>query len=227
MDNIVYAAILSIGLCLALPLGLVDQEKFQTIKGWGTVVDPDGDCRFEAKVGKLTITIPKLPHDFTYRPDFANQNGPRILQEVNGDFSIQVRVKAFPRPEKNTSSSGKYSFVGSGLLVWVDNKNFIRLERSAEGNAGTLFVWLERFQDGNSVARKMTKIVDQDTYFKVERKANKLSFAIKQGGDEQPWVEVQTQDGDLPQMLKVGVHAINTTTKVFSPQLEELKLITK
>ena len=41
---------------------------------------------------KLTITIPNLPHDFTFRPDFVNQNGPRIVQDVDGDFSIQARV---------------------------------------------------------------------------------------------------------------------------------------
>jgi len=228
MMRVVHLALLSLGVGLALDSGLASEQKTQTIKGWGTVVDPDGDCKFAEDQGKLTITVPNVPHDFTFRDDFANQNGPRVLQEVEGDFSIQVRVKAFPRPAKNTSSAGgKYSFVGSGLLVWLDNRNFIRLERSAEGNAGQLFVWMERFEDGKSVARMQTSIKDQDTYLQVERKGGKLSFALKDGPDQQQWKVVKTPEVNLAQKLMVGVHAINTTTKVFAAQLEELKLSSK
>jgi regulation of enolase protein 1 (concanavalin A-like superfamily) len=227
MIRIVYLTLLFLSANLAIDAGLGENQKIQILKGWGTVVDPDGDCKFAENQGKLTITIPNVAHDFTFRPDFVNQNGPRILQDVEGDFSIQVRVMAFPRPDKKTSSNGKYSFVGSGLLVWLDNKNFIRFERSAEGNSGLLFVWLERFQDGTSVAKKSTTIADKDTELQVERKGTKMSFALKAGGDDQQWMPVQTLDVDLPQKLKVGVHALNTTTKDFSPQLNDLKLTSK
>jgi regulation of enolase protein 1 (concanavalin A-like superfamily) len=227
MLRIIYVTLLALSVCLAIDSGQGEKQKTQILKGWGTVVDPDGDCKFAENQGKLTITIPNLPHDFTFRPDFVNQNGPRIIQDVDGDFSIQVRVMTFPRPEKKTSSNGKYSFVGAGLLVWLDNRNFIRCERSAEGNAGSLFVWLERFKDATSVARKLTQIANNDTYLQVQRKDTTLTFTVKAGGDDQQWMPVQTLEVDLPQKLKVGVHALNTTTKVFSPQFDNFKITSK
>jgi regulation of enolase protein 1 (concanavalin A-like superfamily) len=228
MIRIFLLAGLAFGLCWVLhPLHAAPQ-KMAPIQGWGTPIDPDGDCKFAEKKGKLIIRIPNLPHDFTIREDFANQNGPRVLQEVTGDFTVEVRVKSFPLPEKNTSAAGgRFSFVGAGLLIWQDNRNFIRLERSAEGNAGQLFVWMERFEDGKSVARKQTSIPDQDVSLQVERKGGKLAFGFKTGGDQQQWKIVQTLDVNLSKTLQVGVHGINTTTKVFAPQLEDLKLATK
>jgi regulation of enolase protein 1 (concanavalin A-like superfamily) len=228
MTRIVSLSLLSLSVCLALGSAFAEQAKTQNIEGWGTVVDPDGDCTVILDKVKLLIGVPTVPHDLTYRPDFASQNSPRVLQDAEGDFTIQVRVKAFPRPERNTAAAGgKFSFVGSGLLFWLDNKNFIRFERSAEGNAGTLFVWLERLQDGKSVTQKLTVVPDKDTYLQVERKGKNLSFAFKDGEDGQNWKAVQTLGIDLPQKLKVGVHAINTTTKVFLAQLEEFKLSSK
>ncbi len=35
------------------------------IPGWGTAVDPDGDCRFELKNSTLTITAPGPAHDLS------------------------------------------------------------------------------------------------------------------------------------------------------------------
>ena len=33
------------------------------LKGWGQASDPDGDCRFEQKDGKLTISVPGKLHN--------------------------------------------------------------------------------------------------------------------------------------------------------------------
>jgi hypothetical protein len=50
---------------------------------------------------------------------------------------------------------------------------------------------------------------------------------LKVDKDDKAWKTVETQDVELPKKLQVGVHGINTTTKVFAPQLEELKLNAK
>src|ERR1700722_8871342 len=136
MARFVQPTLFFLGLCVALNSSFAEPQNAQTIKGWGTFVDPDRDCKIAEDKGKLTITIPNVLHDLTYQPDFAKQNGPRVLQDVDGDFSINVCVKSFPRPDMNTSSNGNFSFVGSGLLIWLDAKNFIRFERSAEGDGG-------------------------------------------------------------------------------------------
>jgi hypothetical protein len=39
-------AVLSLSVSLAMNAGLREQQISQTVKGWGTVVDPDGACKF-------------------------------------------------------------------------------------------------------------------------------------------------------------------------------------
>src|SRR6185369_8187758 len=62
----------------------------QRIRGWGDVVDPDGDCTIRFRQGKLSITVPGTPHDLS--PLYEKKNAPRVLREVTGDFSVRVKV---------------------------------------------------------------------------------------------------------------------------------------
>ena len=126
----------------------VKAKKAQIIKGWGTVIDPDRDCKVTEDKGKVTITVPTTYHDLTYTDVSTKRNAPRILQDVKGDFRVQVKVRAFPLPQANTSSSGKDSLVSSGLLVWIDDKHFLRLERAAKGEMASPFIKATLFQDG-------------------------------------------------------------------------------
>jgi regulation of enolase protein 1 (concanavalin A-like superfamily) len=207
--------------CLLVGPGFAEEK---TVKGWGTVVDPGGDCKITEDKGKLTITVPKTHHDLTYTENFTKLNAPRILQEVKGDFVLQVKVHTFALPEANTSSSGQVSFISSGLLVWKDDKNFIRLERAAEGSSPAPFIWLERFQDGKAVTQQGKPVSEKDINLRVKRSGNKLTFSISEGGN---WEDIHTEEVELPQKLQVGVLAINTTTKVFPAKFEGLKLSAK
>src|SRR5690348_634445 len=79
-------------------------KKPQTMKGWGTVVDPDGDCPITEENGKLTIKVPGTYHDLTHSEGRDQLNSPRVLQEAKGDFVAQVKVNPFPLPAENTST---------------------------------------------------------------------------------------------------------------------------
>src|SRR5687768_13293767 len=63
------------------------------IKGWGTPIDPDGDCAFQADAGKLTITVPgeAKPHDLS--AELSSTTAPRVLQPLKGNFVLQVKVE--------------------------------------------------------------------------------------------------------------------------------------
>jgi regulation of enolase protein 1 (concanavalin A-like superfamily) len=111
----------------------VKEKKTQTIKGWGKVIDPDRDCKVTEDKGKVTITVPTTRHDLSVFEDMPQHNAPRVLQEVKGDFRAQVKVPVFPLAQANTASGGKISYVSAGLLLWLDDNNYIasgaRIER--------------------------------------------------------------------------------------------------
>src|SRR4029079_9602863 len=106
-------------------------DKAKKMDGASEVVNRDGDCTVALDKGVLTVTVPKTHHDLTYQEDVTKLNAPRVLQEVEGDFTLTVTVKAYPPPKGLESSSGKHVFVGIGILVWQDEKNYVRLERSS------------------------------------------------------------------------------------------------
>jgi len=201
----------------------VKEKKAQIIKGWGTVIDPDRDCKVTQDEGIVTITVPTTCHDLTYFEDGTKRNAPRILQDVKGDFRVQVKVRVFPLPQENTSSSGRFSFVSSGLVMWIDDKNFLRLERAAEGSSQGPYIRMERFENGGTVTNKAANPSgNNDTWLRIDYKDGKLTYSFSEDGKE--WTELHTEELQLPEKVKVGVYAINTTTREFAPALEKFKV---
>lgn len=150
MNDIFRLALIWGAVCMPLVAAPALGEERQLVEGWGEIIDPDGDCRVAEDQGDVAITVPKTRHDLTYADKNAKLNAPRVLQSVEGDFTLEVTVRAFPLPGDAASSGGQYSFVSTGLLVWQDEKNFIRLERAAVGNSDAPFVWIEQFTEGQS-----------------------------------------------------------------------------
>lgn len=217
---------------LIIPLSRGDDKTTEEIKNWGIVVDPAGDCTVTEKDGRVTITVPKTHHDLNPTPKFNNVLAPRVLQEIEGDFTVQVQVDAFPRPEaKTASSTAGISFVGAGLIVWQDEKNFVRLLRAANGERGNLFGHLEVYRDGLFVnGGYAMNIDDKATYLKLTRRGDTFQFAVSADGKE--WAEVKgrgkgVEEIHLPKTVKVGVAATNATTKVFAPVFEGFSLTGK
>lgn len=212
---------------VAIPVGIaapVKEKKAQTIKGWGTVVDPDRDCKIALDEGKVTITVPTTRHDLSVFENKPQHNAPRILQEVKGDFRARVKVRLFPQAQANTASGGNLSFISSGLLLWIDDDNYVRLERGSCGESGGRpFIEAEHWQGGKMASFKSLPLSeDRDTWLRIERKEDKLTLSY--GDDGKEWQEALAVEAKLPEKVKIGVHAINTTTMPFTPTLEEFKL---
>ena len=85
---------------------------------WGKVIDPEGDCKLTFEGGKLDCYIPGNDHALS--SEVHRTTAPRVLQEVTGDFSVQVKVSG-DYPTKVTSAVSEFApWQGAGLLVWWD-----------------------------------------------------------------------------------------------------------
>jgi hypothetical protein len=92
---------------------IAEEKKSRLIKGWGEVIDPDGDCTIQSEKGKVTITVPDKNHNLA---PLIGQNAPRILQEIEGDFTLEVKVSGDFKPTDRSTLEGGRSFNGAGLL---------------------------------------------------------------------------------------------------------------
>ena len=209
-------------LAVALAAGTVAEDKRpQTIKGWGTLVDPDGDCRVEERDGTVTVTVPKTNHDLTYGEMGSRLNAPRIVREVEGDFSVQVKVLKFPLPDAGVETTGMHTFVSAGLLVWKDEKTFFRVERAAVGTSP--FAYVGGYFDAKSACHEVQPLDDTATIVRVERKGKKLIFSA-QAADSANWSDLFSGEFELPAKLQVGVESVNTINRDFPAKFQDLKL---
>src|SRR3989304_1746268 len=118
--------LLTAALCAA---GVATSGSAEEIEGWGTIINPDGDCTIRSSSGKVTFEIPAGVHNIWFgRPDETKRfNAPRVMREIEGDFIAQVQGTADWNPDVPTS---EYYYNGAGLLVWDSEKQYLRMERN-------------------------------------------------------------------------------------------------
>jgi regulation of enolase protein 1 (concanavalin A-like superfamily) len=198
------------------------------ITGWDKPVDPDKDCKFIRDKDTLTIEVPGKDHDLGIERNLMNS--PRLLRDVEGDFVAQVRVSGTFQPSQNSSSNERLPFVGAGLLLMVDEKTYIRLERAAlvkGGETKTYANW-ELRQDGKWVLwgeEAIQPLEDKATFVRLERKGDKFLASVSHDGKE--WKEMKPLELKLPAKLKLGVSGGGTSMDLFAPQFDQFQLTQK
>jgi hypothetical protein len=207
----------ALGLAL-LAGGLAAAEEvrpLETVPGWGLVVDPVGDCRFEQADGKFTIRVPGAHHDLW--PVKGKVNAPLVLQEVAGDFTIDVLVEEVTKAEPDTVLPGMTStasFHAGSLILWQDAKNFVRFDRTNMNKAGraTTACYLHVFEGGTRTAELAPAVPDKPTHLRLTRKGDRLIAAYSQDGAK-TWTSLAEQQVKLADKLKAGVSALNNTSR--------------
>jgi regulation of enolase protein 1 (concanavalin A-like superfamily) len=195
-------------------------------KDWGNSVDPDGDCKFRLELGKLHIKVPGTPHRLGI--EVRATNAPRLLRQIEGDFHAEVQVQGtFPAAKK--SLVGKYPWFGAGLLVWQDDKNYIRLERANlifnPGNAQCYANWELRLSGKHEVkGGGHDGILDESipAFFKLDRKGDIFTAAHSQDGKE--WKELPPIEAPFGKKVGVGVTASQNTAAGYEGVFEGLKI---
>ena len=191
------------------------------IAGWGTWVDPDGDCEVRQEKEALLITVPSTTHDLWPENPEAKQraNAPRVLRDVDGDFAAEVHVSG-------TVLGGEF-FRSGALLVWQDERNFVRFERagSFRGKTPRHYCWLHVFKDGKRVVNLQKEpIKDADTILRLVRKGDQLAASFSQDGGR-TFTELPLQDLTLAPQSKAGVAALNASKAPFTVRFEQFKLV--
>jgi regulation of enolase protein 1 (concanavalin A-like superfamily) len=212
----VAAVVVVVGLCLAM------DKPPQVIEGWGAVVDPDGDCKVQLQEGQLGIEVPDRWHDLSFEWD--KMNAPRVLSDVEGDFRIQVKVRGEVHPVGTSTNPESTPFCGAGLLVWHDERNYIRLERASlvDGEWYRPYLNFEVRRDGRPVPAPPLSLGDLPVTLRIERRGQTITGWVSYDGAE--WTKAGEREVTYPARIKIGVVAVSTSRRVFSPVFQGLRL---
>jgi serine/threonine-protein kinase len=196
----------------------------KTIEGWGEVIDPRLDCRFERTAGRLTLTVPGgWPHELSIVPG-SNLDAPRVLQWVVGDFDAQLKVAEFARAKFKPAANGAIRRVAAGLVVWIDAHNFLCLERASDGEIGGGAFSTARWYIGAQEQRLLRPLPNDKTYLRIERRRQTLHLLTGVNGrDWESLKKVETLP--LAERVQVGVYAVSARTPEFTAAFEEFLLL--
>ena len=198
-------------------------------KFWGSSIDPDGDCRFLVDQGKLHIKIPNKPHRLAFEQGLNAMNAPRVLQEIEGDFSAEVQIP-LPPPNRATGKPGEFLWFGAGLVAYQDDKNYLRLERARDSfpdrNPFTYANWELRLRGKaarQNAGRNVVFTEGQSVFLKLQRKGNVFSAAASLDGTV--WKELPPFTAELSKKLLVGVSATHNTLTPLQVVFDRFKII--
>lgn len=197
----------------------------RTFEGWGTAVDPDGDCKFVLDGKTLGIEAPATPHDLS--AELGRMNGPRVVQEVSGDFILEVTVDAELQPTGPSTIPERTPYNGAGLLLYDDEDSYIRLERAAieRGGAVIRYVNFEIRDNGQHSARSLPLKIEGDWHMRLERHGDQVQAMLSPDGLR--WLPLPPFTMTPPKTSKVGVSICNSSSIPFSASFDDLELFTR
>lgn len=203
------------------------EEKRERIEAWGTVIDPDRDCKITLESGELVISVPGTVQDLSI--ELNRMNAPRVMQEVEGDFILQVKVAGGFAPKVQTTKD-RYAYHGAGLLLMKDKKTYIRLAHAAVARPdlqhGLKYANFELREDGSPVHTDAHDAYpleeEQMAYLRLERHGDRVAGAVSADGIK--WRYLDPKTVLLPAKVEVGVDAVSTAKEPFAARFSGLKV---
>jgi regulation of enolase protein 1 (concanavalin A-like superfamily) len=200
------------------------EPKGTELAGWGLAIDPDQDCKFIPGKRSIAIEVPAAMHDLGGA--LHKVNAPRVMRDVDGDFTFTVKVEAEFKPGPKSTNPKGIPYLAAGILTWSDSDNFIRLERAALLRAGKVLphvAFLEQ-EGGYGGAVHNEQFKAGSCYLRMERTGSRIQGAMSSDGST--WKQLQPIDTVWPDKLKVGLSAITTSSEPFSVKFDEFELKT-
>jgi regulation of enolase protein 1 (concanavalin A-like superfamily) len=202
-------------------------QRAELHKHWGEPVDPDHDCTFRLVFDRLHLAIPGKPH--VLAAELGQTNGPRVLRAVEGDFAAEVRVSGPIPADPRCLVPGRWAFYGTGLVLWQDDKNYVRLERACihypDGAWRGYPNW--ECRSGGAVARGggvKDGALDaaKGVCLRLVRRAAALHAAYRPDGAG--CKELPPIQADFDVNLRVGVVALQNTASGYEAIFEGLRI---
>lgn len=195
---------------------------------WNGLSGPRFDARFVPDGPVLTVIVPGSLH--LLNPEMRLRNSPLFLTDVQGDFVAQVKVSGQVRPGTQPIRGMPFPpFHGAGLLLWQDENNYLRLERtsiySPEGRR-LHQILLELCRDGKTQPGQFRDARDADIYLRFDRRGSEVRCSYSSDGGRN-WPEIKRQMVSFPNAVKVGISVSNTSPQPFPAHFEEWQLTTQ
>jgi len=173
--------------------------------GWQWI-DPDEDTvptRHDTKKGVLRVRVPNGKE-----LSEARQNAPRYLKSLSGDFQIETRLRFSPAE----------NYQGAGLLLYVDGRTYMRVERAygrPGGGAAGFRVDIRTPEEGQ---RTLVTTADvpydgNEVSLRLVRSGNDVT-ALYRPDENSEWRELAHQALSLPPSVLAGVVACNTAREI-------------
>ena len=107
-------------------------------------------------------------------------------------------------------------------MIWQDENNFVRLDRAGMHKAGTRYhqTYYHINQDGKRTVQLSQALPDQGSWLKLERRGGTIIAGWSVDGTS--WQTYPVQNAKLTDKVKVGVAALNSSTKPFVATFEGL-----
>jgi regulation of enolase protein 1 (concanavalin A-like superfamily) len=187
---------------------------------WENPVDPDGDCNFELdrSEGKVRIIVPGKAHLLS--AEVGQVNAPRILRGIKGDFDLSVRIAGTKHPGRRPTTTMYSPYHGAGLVIWQDDENYVRLEIATDLLNGRErpYVNFEYRKEGALAVSSGMNNGDGSYHLRLKRRGDEVFASF--GPDGVRWSSFPPLTVKLNDRLKVGVTAINSSTKRLTAELE-------
>ena len=207
-----------------------EPDRPRTVPKWSCEVNVAEGVKIKHHLGGSTIELP-AGVAMVNAPQFKLFNAPSALVRVDGEFVAVVEIsnEFDPGGTAISTPTGRrfpITFQGAGLLIWQDEKNFIRLERckGSDGGIGLIHrVLVEIYKDGRAVGIFYSKgIPEKPVILAAHRKGTTMQFMFAEPpGRLTVFKELAL---DFNPSILVGISASNLSKQPLTAKFDKFSL---
>lgn len=197
---------------------------------FGTFVDPKKDCEYDFDGKKLTIKVGKGDHALQ---TVGNRTGAaRTLRAVDGNFQVEVTATPGKMHEgaMPAQEGRNLRYYSQGLLLWIDNDNFIRFEHAHVhrlNDAKLTYASWELFEHGEYIRAGNLGDghldITKPTQLRLKRERDQVIASWSQD-EGKTWRELDALEINPKAKVQVGVIVNHNTDSPYSASFEGFKI---